>query len=357
MITIGVDFHKRTSSYSVLNEQGQLIKRCKMENTREQIQEFVKSIPGPKQLAMESTRSWGLYHDCVADLVDHFYLGHPKKMKAITESETKNDQKDSLLIARLTHSGFLPKSHVSSLDARQLRSLLRFRHFLVKERKSIRNQVQTLLDRNLWPAERPKAFKNPFCKKGLVWLKELSLPVRERFILDQCLDNYQQLTQKIDEIQDFITAQAVDLPGLQYLRSVPGFRHSQVNAYIVLTEIDDIRRFHKARGLAYYSGLIPREYSSGDKHHTGRLVKDANMFLRTAFVESVFAAVRSDKGLREYYKTVKQRSGSGDAIIATARKLACFVYHVLKEQRAYSPEKPLPSAAAVHAYAVPSLAG
>jgi transposase len=354
MITIGVDFHKRTSSYSVLNEQGQLIQRCKMENTREQIREFIQDIPGPKQLAMESTRSWGLYHDCVADLVDDFYLGHPKKMKAITESETKNDQKDSLMIARLTHSGFLPKSHVSSLNTRQLRGLLRFRHFLVRDRKSIRNQVQTLLDRNLWPAERPKAFKNPFCKKGLRWLKELPLHERERFILDQCLESHEQLTQKINDIQDFIAAQTVDLPGLKYLCSVPGFRFSQVNAYIVLTEIDDIQRFHKARGLAYYSGLIPREYSSGDKHHTGRLVKDANMFLRTAFIESVFAAVRSDKGLREYYKTVKQRSGSGDAIIATARKLSGFVYHVLKEQRNYSTEKPLPSAAALDAYTVPS---
>ncbi len=37
MITIGVDFHKRTSSYSVLNEFGQQIQRCKMENTKENI--------------------------------------------------------------------------------------------------------------------------------------------------------------------------------------------------------------------------------------------------------------------------------------------------------------------------------
>lgn len=357
MITIGVDFHKRTSSYSILDEHGQQIQRCKMENTKENIQTLIRSIPGPKQLAMEATRNWGLYYDCVSDLVDQFYLGHPKKMKAITESETKNDQKDAQLIARMTYSGFLPHAHVSGLDTRQLRSLLRFRYFLVKERKSVRLQIQTLLDRNLWPNERPTSFKDPFCRRGIKWLGILQLPRRERFILDQCLEACQQLTQKITELQDFITQQTLDLPGLACIRSVPGFRKSQVNCFIALTEIDHVHRFRKARGLAHYAGLIPREYSSGDKHRTGRLIKEANMFLRTAFIESTFAAIRSDKGLRDYYKSVKQRSGSSAAVIATARKLAYAVYFVLKEQRPYRPEPFVPPAAACGANAVPSLAG
>jgi len=346
MITIGVDFHRRTSSYSVLDPYGRQIQRCKMENTKENIRTLIKNIPGPKQLAMEATRNWGLYHDCVIDLVDQFYLGHPKKMKAITESETKNDQKDAELIARMSYSGFLPQAHVSSLNTRHLRSLLRFRHFLVGQRKSIRNQLQTLLDRNLWPNERPKSFKNPFCQRGIQWLEGLHLPERERFILNQCLNSFQQLTQRISELQDFITAQTLDLPGLSFIRSVPGFRRSQINCFIVLTEIDSIHRFRKARGLAHYAGLIPREHSSGDQHRTGRLVKEANMFLRTAFIESTFAAIRADKELKKYYKSVKERSGSSAAIIATARKLAYAIYYVLKEQRPYRSYVFNPSAAA-----------
>ncbi len=347
MITIGVDFHKRTSSYKVLDENGQHIKSTKFENSRDAIREFLEAIPGPKQLAMEATRSWGLYHDCVEDIVDEFHLGHPKKMKVITESQTKNDKKDAELIARLAHSGFLPKAHVSSIDTRQLRSLLRFRHFLVNERRSIRNQVQTLIDRNIWASDRPTSFKNPFCQRGLKWLMDLKLPERERFILNQCLKTYQELSQKISDLEEFVQSQALELPGLGYLRTVPGFKLSKVNALVVLTEADGISRFPKARSFAHYAGLIPSEFSSGDKHRTGRLIKDANMHLRTAFIESTFAAIRQDKGLKAYYKQVKKRSGSGSAVIATARKLAYAVYHVLKEQRAYRPE-PLPPVAACH---------
>lgn len=93
MITIGVDFHKKTSSYHVLDTTGRKLKSTKLENTHDNIRDFIQSFRGPKQLAMEATRNWGLFYDTVNDLVDEFHLGHPKKMKAITESETKKRSK------------------------------------------------------------------------------------------------------------------------------------------------------------------------------------------------------------------------------------------------------------------------
>lgn len=37
-------------------------------------------------------------------------------MKAITESETKNDQKCAELIGRMSYSGFLPQAHISAVS-------------------------------------------------------------------------------------------------------------------------------------------------------------------------------------------------------------------------------------------------
>jgi len=344
MITIGIDFHKRTSTYHVLNEQGQKIRRCKLDNNRDNIRNFIGSIDGPKQLGMEATMNWGMFHDAVEDLVDEFHLGHPKKMKAIAESEIKHDRKDAETISRMLHSGFFPEAHVSSSNTRRLRSLLRFRHFLVKVRKKIRQQVQILIDRNIWPSDRPGSFKDPFCARGLTWLKSVSLPISERHILNECIDSFETLSNKISAFEIFIAQQAIDLPGLKHLRSVPGFRLSKINAYTVLLEIDIIDRFTKARRLAHYAGLIPGEDSSGDHHRKKGLVK-ANMYLRTALLESALVAIRLDNGLKEYYKSVKKRCGSGAGIVAVARKLCYAIYHVLKEQRAYRPESFTPSAA------------
>lgn len=352
MITIGVDFHKNSSTFHVLDAQGAKILCKKMVNSHQNIVDFLSQLPPePKVLAMEATRSWGLLHDTVKNSVDDFFLGHPKKMKAITESETKNDYNDAELIAKLTYAQFLPKAHVSSLDTRQIRSLVRFRGFLVDQRRSIRNQVHILIDRNFWPDEKPQNFKNLFCKRGIQWLKQVKLPARERFILNKCLHSYDALSVNIAQFESFIVEQSPCLPGLKYLRTVPGFKMSKVNAYVVLAESSDIVRFKKARSFAHYAGLIPREYSSGDKHRTGRLIKGANLHLRTALIESTLAAIRADKGLQAYYKQVKARRGSGSAIVATARKLSYAVFFVLKEQRAYRPHAFTPPAADCHSNA------
>jgi len=335
MITVGVDFHKKASSFKFLDEKGKPIKRYKLDNDPECIRSLLSSYPGEKQLAIEATRSWSLFYECVKDHVDHFYLGHPKKMKAITSSETKNDKTDADMIAKLTYSGFLPQAHVSSTDIRQLRSLVRYRGYLVNQRRSVRNQVHSVIDRNVWPCHKPKSFKDIFCKRGRQWLSELSLHEREQFILNQCLQKFDQLNEQISTVESYIKKQEHELPAAKYLRTVPGFKTSTVNLYCVLVETSDINRFRKAKGFAYYAGLIPREHSSGDKQIVGHLIKGANMHLRTAIIESTLAAIKIDKGLRAYYKQVKARRGSGPAIISTARKLSYAIYHVLKEQRAY----------------------
>jgi transposase len=297
---------------------------------------------------MEATRSWVLFYETTKDLVDQFYLGHPKKMVALTTAEIKNDNNDATLIARLAHTGFLPQAHISTLSIRELRDIVRLRGFLVNQRRGVRNQIQTLLDRNIWPSDRPKSFKSPFCKKGLSWLDSLKLSDRERFILDESLSLFHELNRKIETIYQFLQSQSLELPGLKYLRSAPGFRTGGINAYCLLIEISDITRFNNSRGLLFYSGLIPREHSSGEKQRKGRLVKSANLHLRTVLIESTLAAIRQDKTLKAYYKNLKARNGSGAAIIATARKLCCAIYYVLKEQKAYDPSRLVPSATACH---------
>lgn len=335
MITVGVDFHKRTSTYCVMEKDGTIVKRCKMENNNENIIHFLDKIKGPKQLAMEATYGWGLFYDTVNGHVDKFLLGHPAKMKSITESESKCDRYDAQAISQLATIGFLPQAYVPSKNSRELRSLVRLRSFLLRQRVAVRNNTQALLDRNMWVSERPKSFKDIYCDRGKTWMKELKLPPRERFILDELINSYERINEQIERIERYVNQEAVDLPGIQYLRTVPGLKTSKINVYTILFEIDNIDRFKKARHLAKYAGLIPSDHSSGDKHRTGRLVKRANYALRTAMIGSVFAALLVDKELKNYFKIVRARCNSSAAIIACARKLCYAIYHVLKEKRAY----------------------
>ena len=168
----------------------------------------------------------------------------------------------------------------------------------------------------------------------------LNLAPTERFILNQCVDTYKTTSRDIAQLETLIGESTQNLEGLEYLRTVPGFRTSKVHIYTVLLETDDITRFRKARHFAHYAGLIPREYSSGERHITGRLVKGANQFLKTAIIEATWSALLGDKALKSYYLSVKTRRGTGPAIIATARKLSYAIYHVLKDRTTYRPVAP-----------------
>lgn len=91
-----------------------------------------------------------------------------------------------------------------------------------------------------------------------------------------------------------------------------------------ILEIGDIHRFATADSLPNYLGLTPREYSSGENVHRGRLRKCGPGSLRAWLVQCAWAAVRTgkDAGLVECFRRLEGRVGRKRAIVAVARKLA-----------------------------------
>ncbi len=253
MITIGVDYHKKTSSFHVLDEKGKTIKRAKIINDTNDLITFITSFNEPKRLAMEATRSWNLFHRTIRDHVDEFQLGHPLKMKMITESSTKTDKNDARAIAELAHMGYLPQAYISTDTEQSLRNLVRYRGQLVNHRRRIKQYIHALIDRNLWPTQKPQSFKNIFCKRGITWLQQLGLEPNDRFILDQHLIHLEKSGEKITLVESELNKQNYALALFSYLRTVPGFVKGGINTYCVLIEAGDIRRFKNANGFIHYT--------------------------------------------------------------------------------------------------------
>lgn len=60
-------------------------------------------------------------------------------------------------------------------------------------------------------------------------------------------------------------------------------------AVILLTELGDLTRFDNPRQLMGYLGLIPSEYTSGDRRRQGGITKAGNSHARRALVEGAWA--------------------------------------------------------------------
>jgi transposase len=98
----------------------------------------------------------------------------------------------------------------------------------------------------------------------------------------------------------------------------------------------DMSRWRSAKAFCSWLGLCPGTKISGGKvfnRRTRHVVNRASVLLRIV----AMAVGRSDSWLGRFYRRKRAHLGAPKAITATARKLACIIYHMLKYQDAYVP--------------------
>jgi transposase len=110
-----------------------------------------------------------------------------------------------------------------------------------------------------------------------------------------------------------------------------------ISVLMLLGEIGvDMNRWRSAKAFCSWLGLCPGAKISGGKvlsRRTRHVVNRAAILLRVA----AMAVGRSDSWLGRFYRRKKAHLGAPKAITATARKMACIIYHMLKYQDAYVP--------------------
>ncbi len=96
----------------------------------------------------------------------------------------------------------------------------------------------------------------------------------------------------------------------------------------------DMSRWRSARAFCSWLGLCPGTQISGGKV-LSRRTRKVNNRAATILRLAAWAAGRTDTWIGRFYRRVKARRGSPKAITATARKLACVIYHLLKYQEEF----------------------
>ena len=99
---------------------------------------------------------------------------------------------------------------------------------------------------------------------------------------------------------------------------------------MLLSVIGNVNDFEDADKLAAYVGIIPKVRQSNETDNRGRITKRGNKLARTTLVQCTLIAIRYSGYLNTFYRRIRERRGSGKAIIATARKLLSIIYDTLK---------------------------
>jgi transposase len=118
------------------------------------------------------------------------------------------------------------------------------------------------------------------------------------------------------------------------LTNVPGV--SAVTAQVVLTEIgSDVSRFRNASAFASWLGLCPEKRVSGGKVLSCKTRKVKN---RAALALRLGAnsLCRANGYFGEFFRRMRAKLGTAQAITATAHKIARVLYHVLLTKQPYT---------------------
>lgn len=317
---------------------------------------------GVTHVAMEST---GEYWKPVFNILENNFevvLVNAQHVKKVPGRKT--DQSDAEWLAELMQYGLLKASFIPPAGQRELRELTRFRATFVRERATLINRVQkvlesaniklasvasdvlgvsgramleALIEGQASPEQMAELAKGRLREKREVLVKALAGRVKphHRFVLTELLcqiDSLEETIARFDqEIGDYCRPfeEAVVL-----LDTIPGVARATAEAIVAEIGVD-MDRFASADHLASWAGVAPGNNESGGKRRSGRTRK-GNKSLGAALNQAAHAAARTKNTyLAAQYHRLAARRGKKKAIVALMHSILVMSYHMIQRKEPY----------------------
>jgi transposase len=161
----------------------------------------------------------------------------------------------------------------------------------------------------------------------------LPLPPHTSYRRSALQTMYRKMEEEIENLREQVAEQARQRSGARLLLTDPGV--GPVTALATDVFLGDPQRFTDGKALASYVGMIPREYSSGERQRLGALTKQGSPLLRFLWGEAGAHAARRDPDLQRFYRRKLVQKGLGKARVAVARKLGIRLWIMLRDQIDY----------------------
>lgn len=310
-------------------------------------------------IAMESTGVyWKPVWHILADGEFELVLANAAHIKGVPGR--KSDVKDADWVSDLLAHGLIRASFVPDSPTQEMRTLMRTRKQLSREKaRHILRIQKTLEDANikldsvisdlmgvsgrkmleaLIAGQRDPAklarLADPRVKASQETLRQAlrgRVTRQHRFLLRLHLDQIDGLDAAIAKIDREVEAAIAPFrTAVEQISSVPGVKN--LAALQIISEIGtDMSRFPNDANLVSWACICPRSDESAGKRRSTRIRK-GSPWLKTALVQSAHSAVRM-KGtyFQALFHRIRSRRGVKKAIVAVAASILTAIYHMLKD--------------------------
>jgi len=173
-----------------------------------------------------------------------------------------------------------------------------------------------------------------------------TVPAPLKTVFSRLLDEISTLEHDITTVEKQLQTLTRDNVEVQRLQAVSGIGLLTSTAMVAC--VGSPHHFPDARHFASWLGLTPREYSSGNRRHLGKISKQGDSYLRMLLTHGARAVLNRAKQLKRAGRHLNRlqawacqleaRVGHNKATCALANKLARICWAVWKHERDFNPD-------------------
>jgi transposase len=341
---VGLDLGDRSSQICRLDRKtGVILEERRLSTTTTSVQRYF-GARAPQLIALESGTHSLWMTRLLKSLGHEVIVANPSKVRAISASQTKTDERDARFLAQLARVDpqLLSPVHPRSEESQQAIAVVRAREGLVKARTMLINQVRGVV--KSFGFRLPAGSSASFATK---FQKDTTLPASLKATLGPLARVIDELSQEIARSDKEVEALARRWTVTQRLRQIKGV--GALTALVFVLTLGDPFRFVHSRSVGAYLGLVPGSRSSGQSTPQMPITKQGDRMLRRLLVQAshyLLGPFGQDSDLRRFGLRLAERggkSGKKRAVVAVARKLAVLLHRLWVSETDY---EPLRSAAA-----------
>jgi transposase len=323
---VGLDVHADSITAAILEGESDIPEVVKLSGDLSQVRRLFRRLSGagPVRSCYEASGAGFVLQRVLTDDGFRCEVIAPSLIPRRPGDHRKTDRLDAVMLARLYRSGHLTPVHVPTEDHEALRRLLRLRETYHAYCTATMHRISGILRNH---GHLFAQGKSTWTNKHRQWLAQLRQSLTGP--LQTTLAAELQHLEYLESQQTAFTAELARYAALPCYRTavealccLRGVK--TLTALTLLVEIGDVRRFRSPRSLMAYFGLVPSEFSSGNREYRGSITKAGNAHVRRLLVEAAWNN-RHNAGAALILQ--RRRQGQPPEIVAIAlkaqRRLVC----------------------------------
>lgn len=331
---LGIDLAKNVFQLHGVDSKGKCVLKKRLSRTK--FIEFMAQLP-KCTVVMEccgSAHYWGRKFISYGQEVK---LISPQYVKPYVKGN-KNDGNDAEGIVEAASRPSMRFVKVKTIEQQDIQMLHRIRERFVKEKTALSNQIRGIL-----------AEYGIVMRQGHATLKKLvpvilkeendELSAFMRTEVERLYDTYKELEKNIEYYNLQIDQIYTNNEDCQRIGALNGVGPMTATAMIALGDVGHMRN---GRHFSAFLGLVPRQYSSGNKQKLLGISKRGNPYIRKLLIHGARSAVirinNKTDAKSQWLRALIKRRGINRTAVALANKNARIIWKILTTGDEYKPE-------------------